>query len=428
MTPPKKTPEAKPVAKEKKFDDRIVSLPDLDKLEGNQFSGYSPITRGTDTAKEGENLFYWFVGDDNYADRPTILWTNGGPGSTSFWGFFTENGPYEITTEEQKEGDNSIPKTKLIPRENAWNESANYMIIEHPLDVTLSFPKDNKNVPSTPQEGVKEYYNALINFMDKHPEIAKNPIILAGESYAGTYLPLLAAEILKGNENGETKLNILSTVLMDAWVDPIVQMKKNTKYAHSHGLISKKQKKELDKEYQGEKLSKINDAIHDLCGVYMADTAATGDPSIDPIMAYLNRDDVRTAIHAIINKVDVLAYSDLVYENYKPSTNESFAYVVADLLKAGQKIQVISGLNDAKDCNFLGTEAWLKALKGKASKSLKNATPQQWKDKEDFVIGFDQNGGLLSWLKVLNAGHMAAMNQPLIIEKIMEFATTKVEE
>lgn len=35
------------------------------------------------------------------------------------------------------------------------------------------------------------------------------------------------------------------------------------------------------------------------------------------------------------------------------------------------------------------------------------------------MLGFVQEGGLLGWLKVLNAGHMAAMNQPQLIHYIL---------
>jgi vitellogenic carboxypeptidase-like protein len=36
------------------------------------------------------------------------------------------------------------------------------------------------------------------------------------------------------------------------------------------------------------------------------------------------------------------------------------------------------------------------------------------------VLGFIQEARLLSWVKVLNAGHMAVMDQPLLINLILE--------
>jgi vitellogenic carboxypeptidase-like protein len=74
------------------------------------------------------------------------------------------------------------------------------LIFEHPLSVTLSFVKDARHLPQNARQGNRQLYQALLNFLARHPEVASNPIILAGESYAGTYLPLLAEAILEGNE------------------------------------------------------------------------------------------------------------------------------------------------------------------------------------------------------------------------------------
>src|SRR6185503_14767998 len=226
-------------------DDRVYTLPGLTtpdhKVQDIEFAGYMPVTGDVLPEGPSDGLFYWFVGAADYARRHTVIWTKGGPGSSSFWGFFLENGPYHIT--EAADG-----AFMLDPNPNAWNQYANYMIFEHPLSVTISFAKD-ADVPKTVQQGMEQYYQALLNFLAKHPEISKNPIILAGESYAGTYLPLLTKQIVDGNAKvpDDKKLKLAGTVLLDAWVDPWVQMATDTTYAYYHGLISAEQKEALDR-------------------------------------------------------------------------------------------------------------------------------------------------------------------------------------
>ena len=87
--------------------DRVLTLPGLQttghKVEGIQFAGYSPVTGSANPDGPDAGLFYWFAGTKDYAKRPTIIWTNGGPGSSSFWGFFLENGPYEIAKPDGKD-------------------------------------------------------------------------------------------------------------------------------------------------------------------------------------------------------------------------------------------------------------------------------------------------------------------------------------
>jgi vitellogenic carboxypeptidase-like protein len=435
----KKMSKSKPTTKLKAAPaDAVTSLPGLGKVDGVQFAGYASVHGGTGSngaEAADESLFYWFVGSDDYRTRPTILWTNGGPGSSSFWGFFLENGPYEIDP----------TGTKLTKRPTAWNNYANYMIFEHPLSVTLSFAKDDNDVPKTVEMGIAQLYQALLNFIDLHPELAYNPIILAGESYAGTYLPLLAKAILEGNKkSGPTKIDLRAMVLLDAWVNPMVQMASDTTYAFAHGLISASQKNVLDETYTGPVyLSQINTAIQNLCGCYMANIAQVKDPSFDPIYAYLNLTDttgqfvVRQALHVDNQTKLTENWSKQVGKNYAHQVNDSYAGVVQELLDGGPnggqdednklllldgvsklKVQVVSGLNDAKDCNFIGTGAWLDLLQGDAALAFKAATPAQWKVNQT-VLGFVQDGGLLSWLKVLNAGHMAVMDQPELIHYIL---------
>jgi cathepsin A (carboxypeptidase C) len=397
--------------------DRVLSLPDLaGVVDGVQFAGYASVYGAANPrpqTSQDEELFYWFVGTADYARRPTILWSNGGPGSSSFWGFFLENGPYEIV----ETPDHPI----LTPRTHAWNNSVNYLIFEHPLSVTLSFPADDDDLPTNVEAGIEQLYQALLNFIAKHPEIAANPLVLAGESYAGTYLPLLSKAILDGNKTPQgTSLDLRATVLLDAWVNPMVQMASDTRYALTHGLISEMQKQYLDRKFK-HNLPAVNEAIQAISGAYMANIAQLGDPPFQPILDYLNRDDVRDAIHAKKGIALTDSWSAAIGKLYASRVNDSYASLVQTLLDGGLQIIVISGLNDAKDCNFMGTGDWLDLLQGDAAVRFGVAGTTQWQDGDPkHLLGYIQDGGLLSWVKVLSAGHMAVGDQPLILKLILQ--------
>lgn len=396
-------------------DDQITSLPEIGPLADTQFAGYASIFHPPRKQKESE-LFYWFAGTKNYQKQPTILWSNGGPGSSSFWGLFIENGPFVF-----KEGKSG--KFELKPNPNGWNHQTNYLMFEHPLGVTLSFCDDkSKNLPQNVAQGVDQLYRALLNFMAMHPELADNPLVLAGESYAGTYLPLLAKAILEGNQQpGNLKLDLKTVVLCDAWVDPVTQMATDTTYALGRGLITPEQKAMLDEKYQ-HNYPQVNQAIQEICGCYMTNLAQTADPPFHPVLDYINRADVRKAIH-VDSKVKVAhSWSQAISNNYAFGVNDSYAGLVQEQIEAGMQYIVISGLNDAKDCNFLGTGAWLGKLQGDIVQKFHQAGTTQWKDSANNVLGFIQNGGGLSWVKVLNAGHMAARDQPKLIELIKQMS------
>lgn len=410
-----------PAAAPEHAGDRVLALPGLGPVAGAQFAGYASIGNQPEDA----GLFYWFAGTEDYARRPTILWLNGGPGSTSFWGFFLANGPYEIDA-----------FGTLNVRPKAWNETAGFLMFDQPLSVGLSFAKDGVQLPRNVQEGTDQLYQALVHFMARHPEIRRQPLILAGESYGGTYVPLLAKAILDGNASKpeSERIQLSGTILASAWVSPSIQQGMDTTYAFAHGLITAADKEALDKtcnecqtaiaaetpssECAYEVCGKLKSTIGEISGRYLYNLAQTGDPDTAPVTAYLSRADVREAIHAK-PEGEFTFYSERIGKSYEIGGQDSYAGTVEEVLAAGVKVMVISGLNDAADVNFLGTGAWLNELSGDAAAAFKAAPATQWKPGEE-VLGYDQDGGTLSWVKVLNAGHMAVSDQPRLIDLISE--------
>jgi cathepsin A (carboxypeptidase C) len=420
---------ANAAAKPTNTPDTVTALPGLGSV-GTQFAGYSSVnTKSCSNVRcsgAGDaGLFYWFVGKTGggYASAPTILWTNGGPGSTSFWGFFTENGPYVVK-----------PGGTLQKRPMAWNNTANYLMFDQPLGVGLSFAPVSQQ-PANVQQGVDQWYTALVHFLSLHPEIAHNPIILAGESYGGTYDALLAKAILDGNARaGRQVIHLGGVIIAAGWVDPVVQQSMDTTYALTHGLITSADKTRLDQTYAqcqaadaaqtpssaqaNETCGKVKTAIGDISGLYLLNTAKTGDLPTDPMIAYLNRRDVRTAIHAKPSGTFTL-FSESIGDRYVVGEQDSYLSTVQDVLDQGVPVMVVSGLNDATDVNVLGTGAWLNRLLGSRASLFQSAPTVQWKGGPgNHVLGYIQGAGGLSWVKVLNAGHLVVGDQPLLINLI----------
>jgi carboxypeptidase C (cathepsin A) len=414
--------------------DAITSLPGLGKVATKQYGGYASVNEEAcagllcDGAGEA-GLYYWFVSKPGATrSTPTILWTNGGPGSTSFWSF-TENGPYEV-----------VNGGKLREREKAWSETANFLIFDQPLGVGLSFAPDDE-VPANVQAGVDQWYQALLHFLERHPEVADAPIILSGESYGGTYIPLLAKAILDGNERaGKELVRLGGLVLVSPWVDPLVQQSMDSTFALSHGIISAADKPRIDQLYDDCRVAieagtptskeadvacyKIKAEIEKISGLYMYNIASPSDPPTKPLVNWLNRADVRTAIHARPDG-EFSMFSQAIGDGYMVGEQDSRRALIEELLGRDVQIMLVSGLNDASDVNPLGTAAWLELLQGDAANSFHAAPTEQWKARVDgeskkSVLGYVQDGGQLSWVKVRNAGHLVPSDQPLIIDLIQE--------
>merc|ERR1719272_183751 len=87
--------------------DEIKSLPGWKgELPSKMYSGYIKIK-----GDQGNKFYhYWFVeSEGNPKTVPVALWLNGGPGSSSLIGFFTENGPFATDDRSLKENTTAVP-------------------------------------------------------------------------------------------------------------------------------------------------------------------------------------------------------------------------------------------------------------------------------------------------------------------------------
>lgn len=403
--------------------DAVTALPTFGAPTNPLFAGYASAgpTPCVDLAcSDRPGLFYGLAARDGTTDlrtEPTVLWSNGGPGASSFYGFLTENGPYSLN-----------PSNQLRPYPGSWTSVANYLFFDHPLGVGMSFPFEGE-IAMDPQDGNRQLANALGHVVERHG-LENSPLYLTGESYGGTYMPLLARRLLKTKADVE----IGGVVIVAGWVDPGEQVGTSARYAFTHGLIDADQKQRLDDVYahcrkllrrEGKELKaaevcqSIQDKIAKWSGRYLANIAQTGDIDYGPTADYLNRPDVRSALHA--NPDGKFEFgSDAVYKNYAADVMRSRVGVVADLLDRGVPVMVISGLNDGKDTNILGARGWISDLDWSGGKQFAKADRKRW-TPDGSVLGYEQTGGGLTTLDVLGAGHLAPRDQPLIARALAQF-------
>ena len=155
--------------------DRVISLPGYIKPLPEQYSGYLTIIHNN----EAQFMYYYLViADNDTKSTPLILWLNGGPGSSSFYGFFTENGPYTLTDD-----------LKLHDNPFAWMHKFNYLVFDQPLGVGYSVASKNYRLKSQAQ-ATHELYLALQG-------IYKNIPICVSTSFISLENPMLEDIYLK---------------------------------------------------------------------------------------------------------------------------------------------------------------------------------------------------------------------------------------
>merc|ERR1719354_1427067 len=232
--------------------DRITKLPGVSLMPwARMYSGY--LDSGN-----GDQMFYWFNEADSGNER-LILWLNGGPGCSSLFGLMKENGPFVY---------NSVTKT-LEPNKHSWNRLGATLYLDSPVGTGFSHTKGNTSASDLNDEKTaKSLLKALKHFYTLYPTFQDNELYLSGESYAGIYLPLLAAEILK--ENGSIAKNLKGLILGNPHLSEKDTVDSQEEYLYGHGFIGRPLYEELKRCRTGEKKrgcgkakSKLRDLFYD---------------------------------------------------------------------------------------------------------------------------------------------------------------------
>ncbi|EWZ88022.1 Carboxypeptidase S1 A [Fusarium oxysporum] len=132
------------------------------------------------------NLFFWFVEARERTDSLTI-WLNGGPGSSSLYGFFTGNGPCEVV-------EKGLNEYETLVREWGWDRASNMLFIDQPNQVGFSY--------DTPTDGT-------INFLSEN--VTEPPL-----SYPELPEWLVRNGTFSSN-NGNFTANTTETAAMAVW-------------------------------------------------------------------------------------------------------------------------------------------------------------------------------------------------------------------
>ena len=180
--------------------------------------------------KQNERLLhYWFVTAANAtANTPLVLWMNGGPGCSSLDGFLYEMGPFQFSGAVVS----GLPQ--LVDNPNSWNKAAHMLYLEAPAFVGFSYSYTESDRNTNDNRTADDNFVALQQFFHGFPELAALDFYIAGESYAGIYVPTLANAIRVGNEAGVSSINLVGFMVGNGCTGNSVRLHLVTPIAFEH--------------------------------------------------------------------------------------------------------------------------------------------------------------------------------------------------
>lgn len=172
------------------------------------------------------NMFFWyFPAEKNPKNAPVVLWLQGGPGASSLFGLFNENGPFYVKKE-----------SGLKSRNYYWSQELNVIYIDNPVGTGFSFTENDNGYAKNEDDVGNDLYTALTQFFKLFPDLQENDFFVSGESYAGKYVPAVAYKIHTNNEKKQQKINLKGIAIGNGLSDP-ENMLNYGDYLYNIGLI-----------------------------------------------------------------------------------------------------------------------------------------------------------------------------------------------
>jgi len=202
-----------------------VAHPELIIKGITSYSGYLTVNKQYDS-----NLFFWFhLAKTNPANAPVVLWLQGGPGASSLYGMFMENGPVTINSKKQLE---SKPYT--------WQSTHNMLYIDNPVGCGFSTTNNSAGYAHSALDAGVNLFEGLKQFFKLFPQYKDNKFYVAGESYAGKYVPAIGYQILLNSKSSDpaNRINLKGLAIGNGVTDPIHQILFG-EYFYQLGLIDK---------------------------------------------------------------------------------------------------------------------------------------------------------------------------------------------
>uniref|UniRef100_A0A182T2C4 Carboxypeptidase n=1 Tax=Anopheles maculatus TaxID=74869 RepID=A0A182T2C4_9DIPT len=195
------------------------------RLKGfESYSGFLTVDK-----RYNSNLYFWyFPAKENRTTAPLVLWLQGGPGASSLFGLFVENGPFRVTV-----------KLVAEAREHSWYENHHLLYIDNPVGTGFSFTDSDAGYARDQVQIGEQLYSAVSQFLQLFPHLQSLPFYITGESYAGKYVPALGYTIHQKNANAtqpSQRIYLAGMAIGNGYSDPVNQLNYGA-YLYQLGLI-----------------------------------------------------------------------------------------------------------------------------------------------------------------------------------------------
>ncbi|EPB87281.1 hypothetical protein HMPREF1544_05902 [Mucor circinelloides 1006PhL] len=428
-------------------DYKVTSLPgiDISTLNFTQYAGHIEIS-----SKTNANLFFWMIENEIKPDNEKlIIWLNGGPGCSSMDGLFLENGPFRVN-----------PDLSLSINEGGWQNYATNVYLDQPVGTGFSFANTDSYMHNMSQI-TDDFITFVDNLFIVFPQLAQQDFYIAGESYAGTYIPYFASRLLELNKEHE-KYNLKGIAIGNGWISAEHQYNAYYDFSVQNNLVDKDRLpiisahlKNCQNDIKEKETIHVSSCERILTDVIDSSTHENkaGDKicmnmydirfkeesypecglswpyELGDVTKYLRLAEVKTAVHADKQILGWKECTSLVSAELHGDQSEPAYYLLPGILEE-IPVLLFSGEYDLI-CNYVGTEYLIGNMTWNGSRGFSKDTRKEvWKIDNKLAGYYTQERNLI-YVLIKDGSHMVPYDRPIecldMINRFMQVGDNVVQ-
>ncbi|EEC16374.1 serine carboxypeptidase, putative, partial [Ixodes scapularis] len=356
---------------------------------------------------------------------PLLLWLSGGPGKSSMWAQFLENGPVGLNA-----------TGGLFKRSETLQEYASVIYLDQPAGAGLSIIQ-NYTDPQYYAHTLEDMSEMIEKFMKQFliffPEYIGRSFYIAGESYGGEAALGFGERLRCTPSENKTNLTLSGLILGSGFLAPIVNLSDSTEFLYQTSLLDDSGRAAFTQTFaQIRRLSKVNTTLalyllsrtvlrsggektlfQNLTGFTAQGSALYSimPPEAKAYITYTNTSEFKESLHVPLNsRIDSLRpmvafmlskdfFTDITAEFINALERQNI------LLYTGQVDTLFPSMNFRK---YFSTLRWTK------KESFIGAGRNTWSTCRDprRVAGYIESITNFSYAVVLRAGHHTTLDEP----------------
>jgi carboxypeptidase D len=401
-------------------------------------------------------------------DIPLLIWLNGGPGCSSMDGLFLENGPLQWSSP-----DATTKQYRLRANPYSWHKAPAYTLyIDQPVGTGLSFTTDPQNgYPNNDEKVNIDFYYFLQTFLTLHAD----KFVGAPTTNAIPLASMIHYILQQNDKNHDNKRNVQIRVagaaIGNGWMDPFYQYAA-AEAAFGHGILGRAQVAALQQDevkcqaalqqhqYRSSICFGLLDNVvdeshgssaatrvsqydvrvsehkhgarsfpygHKIVETYLGGFALSSSEHGGGTMDSSISTSVLEALHATAATTAGQRYEECTDPPYNALSQWDGLGVVPDIIAILQhstkpRLLFFNGIQDLI-CNHVGNEKALENIEWQYQTEWIQAQRYAWistHEEQNKVSGYIKEYQNLSFLKLLNGGHMVPMDIPAVALDMMQ--------